>query len=184
MVFSLLGGMMRRILITSITVLLLSAFVLSGCIPETKYVNQTILATQTVVSEHTVTQTITVTKESNQTNTSSNSTTDTTGSIITVSINDISNLYENNEIAADATYLNKTLVVTGVIESIAVSIFDEPYIKLKSTGYARYTLWCYFKEKNDLVELREGQTVSIQGICTGKVTFFYYIDFKNCILIR
>ena len=44
-----------------ISILLLTALLLSGCKPETKYVNQTIVSTQTIVSNSTITSTATTT---------------------------------------------------------------------------------------------------------------------------
>jgi hypothetical protein len=105
-------------------------------------------------------------------------------SVNTVAITDLSEAYEGNEIAADAAYKNRTLVVTGVIDLIDVSIFDEAFINLESCdGYARYYLRCFFKDRNDLIALSEGQVVEIQGRCTGKSDWFYYVIFENCELI-
>lgn len=78
--------------------------------------------------------------------------------------------YEENEIAADAAYLDKWVSVQGSVASIAKDIFDEPYVVLGPQGEL-FGVQCYFskKDKASLVSLQSGTEVTIVGRVEGKM---------------
>lgn len=82
------------------------------------------------------------------------------------------NEFYNNEIAADQKYKGQTLIVTGVVSSIAKDILGTPYVVLNNGG--EFEIWgvqCLFPNtdayKNSLATLNKGNTIKVKGECTG-----------------
>jgi len=75
--------------------------------------------------------------------------------------------FETNEIAATLKYQNKTIAVSGYVDSTGMSITDRPYVTLiRSPGlWTLRTVWCYFpvSAMSALASLREGDHVTIVG---------------------
>lgn len=106
-----------------------------------------------------------------------------TPSAIEVTAQELYSAYEANQVAADAKYKDKTLKVTGVVESIGKDILDTPYITLTSGG--QYEVWgvqCMFDEKYEpeLAKLTKGQTVTVQGKCDG---YLVNVLLRDCALV-
>ena len=106
-----------------------------------------------------------------------------TPSAIEVTAQELYSAYDANQVAADAKYKDKTLKVTGVVESIGKDILDTPYITLTSGG--QYEVWgvqCMFDEKYEpeLAKLTKGQMVTVQGECDG---YLVNVLLRDCALI-
>jgi len=77
--------------------------------------------------------------------------------------------YDRNEIAADAKYKGKKIVVTGTIRSLGIDILGDPYIELIGGGGFLDGVECVFpkSEQSSLIHLIKGQKVSVKGIVSG-----------------
>lgn len=102
--------------------------------------------------------------------------------VIKVSANEFLQAYEDNEVKADKTYKNKTVLLTGEITEIGVS-FGSTYVILSSgEGYSFTGARCFFEDDSEIdkvAELKDGDTVTIQGIVDAKSI---YIGVKDCVL--
>lgn len=94
--------------------------------------------------------------------------------------------YDANTVAADETYKNKIVVVSGVVEVIDKDLFDNPVVRL-STGKMFQELWCNFDKgdvakmpevKNRLASLKKGERVTFIGRAIGVPTI--YVEIDNC----
>jgi len=89
------------------------------------------------------------------------------GADYSVSAGTILDEFEANEIAATLKYQNKTIAVSGYVQSIGMSIMDRPYVTLiRSAGlWTLREVWCYFPSSyaSSLTSLREGDYVTIVG---------------------
>ena len=102
---------------------------------------------------------------------------------IIVSARDLISAYEENEVAADAQYEDRILMVTGSINNIGKDIVDDPYIVLTTGGeWDLGGVQCMFKAKDEatLAQLSTGQTVTIQGKCSGQSILNVLL--RNCVL--
>lgn len=105
-------------------------------------------------------------------------------SVISIYATDLYKQYDDNEIAADAKFKDKTVQVTGVIEDFGES-WGSPYVTLKGEdGY--YTLsyvYCYFSKdaKFQLANLSKGQTITVKGVCSGMS--FLSVSVNKCQLV-
>ncbi len=91
------------------------------------------------------------------------------------------NEYKSNEIAADAKYKNRVIMVVGMVDKIGKDILDKPYIVLWSDKYSITVVQCYIQqsEMNMASDLKKGDYVSCKGKCTGK---FMNIMLENCLV--
>jgi hypothetical protein len=77
--------------------------------------------------------------------------------------------YEQNEKEATASYTGKVLLVTGTVLSVQLS---ENNLNVVLTGEGSfYGVNCSFKsdQKSQLESLKQGDTVSIKGLCKGYI---------------
>jgi DNA/RNA endonuclease YhcR with UshA esterase domain len=77
------------------------------------------------------------------------------------------NEYSTNEQTANQKYLEKILEVTGEVTSITKNVEGQTVILLK-TNDPMFGVNCTMEEKN--IVLKEGDAVTIKGICTGYLT--------------
>jgi DNA/RNA endonuclease YhcR with UshA esterase domain len=77
------------------------------------------------------------------------------------------NEYTTNEQTANQKYLEKILEVTGVVMSITKNAEGQTVVLLK-TNDPVFGINCTMEEKE--VVLKEGDTVTLKGICTGYLT--------------
>ena len=86
----------------------------------------------------------------------------------------LSREYNENEVAADAKYKNKSVLVRGVVESIAKDAFDNPYLSIKGSQMF-HTVHANFPDSalDDLAKIKKGQNVSlicnVEGMIIGSV---------------
>ncbi len=87
--------------------------------------------------------------------------------------------YDQNEVAADEKYKNKTIAVTGTIDDIGKDIMDDPYLSL-GIGYLQ-SVNCYFSDENKSIisKVSKGEKITIIGVCKGK-TLNISVSLHDC----
>jgi len=98
-------------------------------------------------------------------------------STIEVTAYQLFNDYNANEVAADTTYKNKTLLVTGKIESINKDVFDKIYVSLE-TGELFSTVDARGLSVEETQGLGKGQSITV--ICQGNGFLIGSPQLKNC----
>lgn len=89
--------------------------------------------------------------------------------IIKVTATDLYFSYSNNYVAADESYKDRTISVTGAVYSID-KFLERPCIALLGDEHISEAVICLFDDDESLpliAELSEGDTVTIQGRCDG-----------------
>ena len=80
---------------------------------------------------------------------------------------DLLQSYETDEKAADLAYLDKIIKVMGKVRDINM---EEKGASLSlDTGNAMSSIICEFESGDDLAKIQVGDSVTIKGICTGKL---------------
>ncbi len=74
--------------------------------------------------------------------------------------------YNSNEKTANAKYIDKIVEVTGVVNSVSKNAEGKWVVMLK-TGDLMFGVNCTMEED---VQIKEGEAVSLKGICTGYLT--------------
>lgn len=91
--------------------------------------------------------------------------------VITVSAVDLAKAYEANEVSADKAYKEKTVLTNGKVEYISV-VAGQTHITLSSgVESSLRSVQCFFKEQSEIDKvgkLKEGATVTVQGVVEGK----------------
>jgi len=82
------------------------------------------------------------------------------------------NEYENNEEAANASYLGKVIAVSGLVSTISVEGQDI-LLYLKNEDAMSGVMCAFNKASLDTSRIKVGQQVTIKGICDG-----YLMDVK------
>lgn len=85
---------------------------------------------------------------------------------ISINANELINEFSIDETSANNKYLEKIVAVSGEITSIAIEN-DKPIITLKTNNDFGSILCHFNKNSTNLNQLKEGQNVTIKGICTG-----------------
>ncbi len=77
--------------------------------------------------------------------------------------------YQNNQIAADTRYKDKSLAVTGIVANVGKDIGDTVYVALETRAMI-FKIQCFFKKGDDtaLVQIGSGVQVTVIGRCDGK----------------
>lgn len=92
----------------------------------------------------------------------------------------LDNEFDANEVAAEAKYKGKMLIVTGTVKKITRD--DKPgKITIELAGTPNSTVDCHFAttQKDELSKVAVGSEVSILGTCRGKVKSF--VTLADCI---
>jgi len=78
--------------------------------------------------------------------------------------------YQNNQIAANARYKDKSLAVTGIVANVGKDSGDAVYVTLE-TGVMVFKIQCFFTKGDDtaLAQIVSGIQVTVIGRCEGKV---------------
>lgn len=88
--------------------------------------------------------------------------------------------YDSNEIAADAKFKGKIVVVSGTIRDIGKGILGEAYVIIGGTGFLDGVQCLFSKsEESSVVRLSKGQYVYAQGKVWGKMG---NVVIENCTL--
>ena len=78
--------------------------------------------------------------------------------------------YRANEVAADAKYKGKVVLVSGTIQAIGKDITDEAYIVIGGAGFMDGVQCMFTKgEQSSVARLSKGQRVSVKGQVSGKM---------------
>ncbi len=88
----------------------------------------------------------------------------------TLSANQLYREYDSNEVAADAKYKGKVVVVSGSIQDIGKDIMDEAYIVIGGGGFLDGVQCTFTKgEQSSISRLSKGQQVRVKGEVAGKM---------------
>lgn len=91
---------------------------------------------------------------------------------IEVTADELLAAYKENELAGDQKYKGKTLLVTGVLDSIQSGMGDTPYLLLKAGDEFEFSMpQAHFdkSETDSLVALKKGERIKIQCVGNGEV---------------
>lgn len=89
--------------------------------------------------------------------------------------------YNENEIKADKTYLNKSLIVKGLVQSISKDAFGNPYLALNGGGYLKNTIANFSNTKENieyLMSVKKKQILSLH--CFGGGLILLNAVLKDC----
>jgi len=89
----------------------------------------------------------------------------------TVSANQLYSEYDSNEVAADAKYKGKVVIVSGTIQDIGKDIMDDAYIVIGGKGFLD-GVQCTFTKggQSSVARLSKGQQVTVKGeVVMGKI---------------
>ena len=76
--------------------------------------------------------------------------------------------YDDNEVAADAKYKGKIVVVSGVIQDIGKDLADDPYVVIGGEGLLDGVQCTFADSKSEqLAGLSKGQNATIKGKVVG-----------------
>ena len=96
----------------------------------------------------------------------------------------ICNEYESNEVAADAMYKGKTIVLFGAIQDIGKDLNNkEPYIVIGGSRSLK-GVKCFFPQEDPVINLSKGQRIRVKGTVKGKTeaNSLFYVVVENCSL--
>jgi len=89
---------------------------------------------------------------------------------VKVTATSISDDYGTNQIAADAKWKGKDVVVTGKIDNIGKDMFDNAFVTLSDgKEFSLGGVHAIFPKEAEaeIAKLRKGQTISLAGRCEG-----------------
>lgn len=92
--------------------------------------------------------------------------------VIEVTADELVAAYKENELAGDQKYKGKTLLVTGVLDSIQSGIDDTPFLLLKAGGEFEFNMpQAHFakSETDSLVALKKGESIKIKCVSDGEM---------------
>lgn len=85
--------------------------------------------------------------------------------------------YQQNEVAADQKYLNRTLLLNGTVIEIGKDAYNDAYIIL-NTGSEFNRVQCFSFNQDIIAKLSRGSQVRVIGKCFGKNLL--NVVLKNC----
>jgi len=95
---------------------------------------------------------------------------------------DLLQLFQQNEAAANARYVDKVIVVSGVVLSMQTDAEGKTTLSL-DTGDPMATVTCSFynEETAALKQINKGNPVRVKGICTGMLSD---VILNKCSLVK
>jgi len=88
----------------------------------------------------------------------------------TLSASQLFSEYKNNEVAADAKYKGKVVIVSGTIQNIGKDIMDDAYIVIGGGGFLDGVQCTFTKgQQSSVARLSKGQQVRVKGEVRGKM---------------
>jgi hypothetical protein len=86
-----------------------------------------------------------------------------------VNAEDLLNVYDSNQVAGDAQYRDRVLVVHGTVTEIRRDEFGAPYLTFAHRRVTARSVRCYFAGEAEpaLARLRPGEEVTVTGRCRG-----------------
>lgn len=86
----------------------------------------------------------------------------------TLTANALYSAYDDNEVAADAKYKGKVVVVSGVIQDIGKDLADDPYVVIGGEGVLDGVQCTFADSKSEeLASLSKGQKATVKGKVVG-----------------
>jgi hypothetical protein len=104
---------------------------------------------------------------------------------VTVTTDQLLDDYKNNHIGADQKYKGKWVQVTGKYAGTGnVALFGD-YVGLGSSHEGEFDVMCFLDKedaaaRDKAAKLKEGDTVTLLGMCEGKVLGFTAVRLKLC----
>ncbi len=99
--------------------------------------------------------------------------------LVSITAPDLLQSYHANEVAADQRFKGKTILVTGIVESINKDFMDDIYIVLQGDGYFM-NVHCSFENENVAANLSKGEQITLKGKCEGMIVGS--VSMKDCTL--
>lgn len=88
----------------------------------------------------------------------------------TISADQLYSDYNSNEVAADAKYKGKVVIVSGRIQDIGKDIVDDAYIIIGGEGFLDRVQCMFTKgQQSSVASLSKGQHVRVKGEVAGKM---------------
>jgi len=87
-------------------------------------------------------------------------------------------IYEKNEVSADAAYKDKVFAVSGIIHGVGRDILGTPYVTLRIGKNEMFAVQCMFSARDEaaLARLSPGEEVTIAGTGGGKMMNVLLVD--------
>jgi len=92
--------------------------------------------------------------------------------------------FDDNQLAAEEKYKGRLIEFSAVIQNISEDIAGTPFLSLKPTAdefYMGTTIKCNFKDKAELVSVKNGQSVVLRG--TVDTQTMGIINLKDCRIV-
>ena len=91
---------------------------------------------------------------------------------IPVTAEDLIEAYRRNEATANSQYKGKTLAVKGTVVRSGKDYLNKLYVNLKAADNSIIEVHCTYNdsEKDAMSALKEGQQVTIRGVCEGRLS--------------
>ncbi len=104
-------------------------------------------------------------------------------SLLSVTSSKIAGAYAENEIAAEAKYEQRRLLVRGIVADIGTAAGGKFYVALKEAEAFSVDVYCYFPEtqREKLSTVERGDAIWVLGECVGKNPFWGQIMIENCV---
>ena len=101
-----------------------------------------------------------------------------------ISVDDLFNLYSENEAAADLKYTNQLVRIKDNVYDIEKEGKNRYKVKLGDNGLFSNSIICYMKEDQipKIAELEKDSDAIIEGICEGNPSWSI-IYFRDCIIV-
>ena len=85
---------------------------------------------------------------------------------MTVVLADFVKEFDDNQLSAESKYKNKLVSFSGYIKNISEDVMGSPYLAIQPVADEYYFdtyVQCYFKNKNDLMSIKNGQMIEVTG---------------------
>lgn len=98
---------------------------------------------------------------------------------ITVTAKELITAYEDHEPKADEKYLNKPLIVKGIITEFTTILGLTSITLGTGKDFEITQITCMFDKENEnqVLDLEKGQEIVINGVCNGKG---FNVELKDC----
>lgn len=93
--------------------------------------------------------------------------------------------FDANQLAAEKKYKDKRVKLTAYIQNISEDIMGSPFLALKPNNdplYMKATAQCVFKKADELVSVKNGQQVTVEGTVTSQSLGI--IGLKECSIVK
>lgn len=98
---------------------------------------------------------------------------------LNLNVVDLIKEFDENQLAAEAKYKKKLIEFTAIVENISEDLFGTPFVSLKpgkDEYYYGTTIKCNFKNKSEVMPLKNGQSVVLQGTVNSQSLGIIILD--------